>query len=120
MIEIIENLPENVIGFTAKGKVTGEDYENVLVPAVEEKLKKHGKIRLIYHLGDDFESFEAHALWEDAKVGLSHLTSWEKIAVITDKEWIKGATKVFGFLMNCEVKNFNDNQLQEAIEWISD
>ena len=39
MIKTIKDLPSNVLGFEASGAVTGKDYESVLVPAVEAKLK---------------------------------------------------------------------------------
>ena len=35
MLEPISGLPDNALGFTTKGKVTSEDYETVLIPAVE-------------------------------------------------------------------------------------
>ena len=40
MIELIPDLPENVLGFSAKGEVTVEDYETVLIPAVEARIKR--------------------------------------------------------------------------------
>jgi len=99
MLEIIEGLPDNAVGFTAKGNVTAEDYETVLIPAVEEKLKKHEKVRLLYHLGEEFERFEAGAMWDDAKVGLGHITDWEKIAIVTDVNWIQQAGKILRLSM---------------------
>jgi hypothetical protein len=35
MIVEIPGLPDNVLGFAAKGTVTANDYETVLLPAVE-------------------------------------------------------------------------------------
>ncbi len=123
MLEPIEGLPDNALGFTAKGDVTGEDYETVLIPAVEEKLKTQDKIRLLYHLGEDFKRFEAGAMWDDAKVGLAHITDWEKIAIVTDVNWIQQAGKIFGFAIETmsvqgDVKVFHNNELEQAIEWI--
>jgi hypothetical protein len=118
MIEMMTNQPNNILAFTAHGQVTGEDYESVLIPAVEAKLEEIDKIRLLYHLDSDFSGFEAEALWDDAKVGLQHLTAWEKIAVVSDNQWMVGATKVFGFIMPCPVKVFAGNQLENAIEWL--
>ncbi len=114
-----------LLGFTAKGNVTSEDYETVLIPAVEEKLKKHEKVRLLYHLGDEFEKFEAGAMWDDAKVGLGHITNWEKIAIVTDVNWIEQAGKIFGFAIETmsvsgDVKVFHNSELEEAIKWIGD
>jgi len=125
MLEIIEGLPDNAVGFTAKGNVTAEDYETVLIPAVEEKLKKHEKVRLLYHLGEEFERFEAGAMWDDAKVGLGHITDWEKIAIVTDVNWIQQAGKIFGFAIETmsasgDVKVFHNSELEDAIKWIGE
>ena len=118
MIELIPDLPDNVVGFTAKGEVTADDYESVIIPTVETKLKEYGKIRLLYHLGPDFTGFTTHAMWDDAKVGLHHITAWEKIALVSDVNWICGTAKCFGFVMPGHVKAFSNNQLSEAKEWI--
>ena len=50
MIEIIEGLPNNVVGIAVKGRVTKQDCYDVLMPAVEESLKSHDNIRLYYEL----------------------------------------------------------------------
>ena len=84
MIEKIPNLPDNVLGFTAKGTVTARDYDSVIIPAVEALFTQHRKIRLLYHLGQDFSGFETAAVWDDTKLGLKHLTGWEKMAVVSN------------------------------------
>ena len=48
----MNDLPENILGVSAEGKVTGKDYETILIPAVEVKFKTHKKIRMLYQLGD--------------------------------------------------------------------
>ncbi len=125
MLEPIEGLPDNALGFTAKGDVSAQDYENVLIPAVEEKLKTHDKVRLLYHLGNEFNKFEAGAMWDDAKVGLAHITDWERIAIVTDVNWIQQAGKIFGFAIETmsvpgNVKVFHNHELDNAIEWIGE
>lgn len=119
MIEILTDLPDDVLGFNASGTVTGRDYETILIPAVEEKLKKHKQISLLYHLGKDFEGFEAEAMWDDMKVGLHHITAWKRIAVITDVDWIRTATKVMGFVMPATVRVFTTEQADDARTWVS-
>lgn len=120
MIERIAELPENVLGFTAKGTVTAADYETVLVPAVEASLAQRPRVRLLYHLGSEFSGFEAGALWDDAKVGLRHLGAWERIALVTDVEWIRIATKALGFAMPGQVRVFSDGELAAAKAWLSE
>lgn len=118
MIERIDNLPTNVLGFAATGTVTSKDYESVIIPAVEEMLSRQNKVRFLYHLGPEFSGFEAGAMWDDAKIGLKHFTSWEKIAVITDVEWIRLSGNVFGLLMPAHVRMFHNSELAEAKAWI--
>ena len=120
MITPIPNLPEHTVGFTASGKVTGTDYESTIIPTVEAALKNHLEVNLIYHLGPDFEGFDAAAVWDDAKLGLSHITSWNRIAVVTDIAWIGTGVRAAGFLMPCEVKLYPNAELQSALDWVSD
>ncbi len=119
MVEIMQGMPDNVVAVSAGGKVTGEDYERVLIPLIEEKLKKYDKIRMLYRLGPEYSGFTAEAMWDDAKVGIRHMTAFEKVAVVSDVGWIVNATKFFSFMMPCPVKVFGNEQLDEAKSWIS-
>lgn len=119
MVELVAGLPENVLGFRGIGRVTSEDYERVLIPAVEAKLAENKKLRLLYYLGEDFEGFDAGAMWDDTKVGLRHITAWERIAIVTDVEWLRVSAKIFGFVMPAHVRVFKNSEIDEAIEWVS-
>jgi hypothetical protein len=118
MIDIIPGTPENLVIAVAHGKVTGYDYDIVLIPAIEAKLKTHRKIRFLYQLDDDFQGFSAEAFWDDAKLGFGHLTAFEAIAVVTDVHWIADAVKFFGFFLHCPAKAFSNHDLTSAKEWI--
>jgi hypothetical protein len=120
MIEMIPDLPDNVLGFTAKGTVTANDYESVIIPAVEERFARHEKIRLLYHIGDEFTGFEAAAMWDDTKVGMKHLADWERIAIVSDVEWLKVVIKAFGLAIPGQVRVFHNSELAEATRWISE
>ena len=119
MIELVQGLPANVVGVRGSGEITADDYRNVLIPAVEEKLSAHGRIRLLYVLDSNVEGYSASAAWEDAKIGMKHLTAWDRIAVVTDIDWIESAIKAVGFALPCEVRLFDDDELDDAREWIS-
>lgn len=120
MIELITDLPDRVLGVKASGDVTADDYRDVLVPALEEKLQAHKKARLLYVLGDSFSGYTGGAAWEDAKVGMKHLTDFERVAVVTDVDWVENMVKAFGFALPGEVRVFDDDELQAAREWISE
>jgi len=111
-------LPTNVLGVSGEGKITGADYENVLMPELEKKLKTNKKIRMLYQLGNGFTGFEMSAMLDDARIGMKHLSAWEKIALVSDHETINSFAKFFGYLMTCEVRIFKNDELDKAKKWI--
>ena len=120
MIELLQNMSPNVVAVLASGQVTGEDYETVLVPAIEKALVTHKKIRLLYQLGPEFKKFTTTALWDDAKVGFHHLTDFERVAVVSDVGWIVAMVKGIGLTLPCELHTFGNNELEQATLWINE
>lgn len=120
MIEIIPSLPDRVMGFSARGLVTARDYRSVIIPAVDTMSTRHGRIRLLYHLGPDFSGFDTAALWQDAKIGVRYLHAWDRIAVVSDVRWVTAATRLFGFLLHGEVRTFRNNELAAARKWLTE
>lgn len=119
MIEFVGGFPDNVVAVNCTGRITRNDYEHTLIPAVESKLKKHDKLRLLYRVGPEFDGIDPGAILEDAKVGFAHLSRWERVAVVTDVEWLRLATRAFAFLLPCPVKFFNISQDSDARAWIA-
>ena len=118
MIEALKGFPARVLVFSWKGHVTKHDYENVLIPAVEQALEREGKIRLYYLIDTDFSGFERGAGLDDFKVGIEHLARWERIAVVTDLEWIGYTFRAFSFVIPGVVKVFRVDEKAKARKWI--
>jgi hypothetical protein len=119
MLTTIEGLPDSVVGFEASGKVTADDYRDVLEPAVEAALKGAEKVRLLYVFDDDVTGMTAGAAWQDTKVGLGHYTRWEKVAVVTNREWLRHSVDIFGYLIPGEIKAFTVSEKSDALAWIA-
>ena len=120
MIEKIPDLPANVLGFAAKGTVTAKDYESVIIPEVEAMFSRQDKVRFLYHLGEDFSGIDAAAAWDDTKLGLKHLTGWERVALVSDVGWIRSAVRIFGLVIPGPVRVFHNGELAEAKRWIQE
>lgn len=119
MIERIEGAPNGVLAFRAVGEVHSEDYEQVLDPAVQAVIDAGEKVRLVYVLGEELEGISSGAAWEDTKLGMGHLTSWERMAVVTNRDWIEHGVKLFGWMVPGKVKVFSTEELAEAMSWAS-
>jgi SpoIIAA-like len=96
VIEALTNFPDNVIAIACHGHVTKADYETVLIPDIEDKLSRHKKVRIYCEIAPDYVGLDPGAVWEDTKVGFSHLRDWERAAMVTDVEWMRHAAKLFG------------------------
>lgn len=118
MIEALDGFPANVVAIRASGSVSKADYDRVLVPLAEKAFAGHGKVSVYYEVGSDFAGFDPGAMWADFKLGLGHLTGWQKAAVVTDVAWLQQATYFFSFVMPVEMRSFGLAQAEEAKGWI--
>ena len=100
------------------GQVTKDDYDNVLVPAIESALKDHDGLRLLFLMGADFTGYDMGAMWADSKFGLTYWSGFERIAVATDTAWVSVAMRAFAPLMPCPLKVFPLAETDDARRWL--
>lgn len=117
MIRVLSDMPVGVLGLEAIDDVEEEDYRNVLVPAVEAAIAEHGRVRLVYVLGPEFDEYEGEAVWEDLKLGARHASSFERIAVVTDARWVGPAMKLFSILFPGQARAFPLAEREAATRW---
>lgn len=120
MLRLIPDLPSNVVGMEAVGKVEADDYRDVLDPAVAAAVQAHGKIGFLYVMGDEYEGFTPGAMWQDTKVGLGDRKHWERIAVVSDHEHLTGALHAFTWMFPGEIRTYSMSQLDDAKSWLSE
>lgn len=118
MFKLIEDLPPGVLGIEATGKVTHEDYQNILIPRAEAMIAK-GPAKLLYVAGKDFEGYELEALWDDSAFGVKHWHDFTRVAVVANQAWLRAAVTMFKPFLPCEVRLFNLGDLAAAKTWIT-
>lgn len=118
-IELVPALPDDVLGFVAKGELHRSDYRSVIDPVIQDALSRHDKISVLYVLGVDFEGFSGGAIWADSEIGMGHLGRFRRIAVVTDQAWIRHSVGLFGHLMPGEVRVFSVAEEPDASEWLT-
>ena len=118
MLKLIEDLPPTVLGVEASGKVTHEDYQNILIPNAEAMMAK-GPINMLYVIGDDFTGYELGALWDDGAFGVKHWHDFSRIAVVADNAWLRAAVGMFKPFFPHEVRLFHLSDLAAAKAWLA-
>jgi len=81
--------------------------------------KPDKKISVLYHISSNFIGFDLSAMFDDAKFGIKHLSSFERIAFVSDHPKINSLVKFFSHIIPSEVRIFKDAELEEAKKWIS-
>ena len=115
MLELIEGLPGNVVGIAVSGRLTMQDCQDVLVPAMQKSLKRHDKIRLYYELNSRFPG----AAWDELDLGLEHASRCERVAIVTDIGWVRLTVKALRFLIPSKIRVFATDQAEEGRAWIA-
>jgi SpoIIAA-like len=118
MIKLLSGFPDNVLALACVGQVTRQDYDSVLIPAVQAALERHPKLRLYYEVTPQFTGVTAGAMWEDFIVGVEHWSRWERLAVVTDVEWMRFTVNAFRFLLPGRMRVFAGSESTEARRWI--
>ncbi len=119
MIEVLPQSHGNTMVLKATGKLTDQDYKDTLIPNLESIIRKHGKARLLLDISEDFQGWEAAAMWDDARFGVAHRKDFEKLGVIGGPRWIEWGLKLGGLLISAEVKCFSSSEHGQALSWIS-
>lgn len=120
MITVTPVTAEGILEIELSGTLTADDYRDTLIPAMDEAAASLGRLRLLLRFGGDFSGFTARAAWADAKLGMRHWSGFERIAVVTDTDWIENMVQVMGFVMPGAVETFDGDELDEARRWLTE
>jgi hypothetical protein len=117
MLKFIDEMPEDVLGIEAIGKVTHADYRDSLMPEVQKRLST-GPLKLLYVIDPEFTGYEPMAIMDDAALGIRHWREFPFIALVTDIDWIRNAVRMFVPFFPGEVRLFHISETEDAINWI--
>lgn len=118
MISKMENVPANMVGFTAQGEVTKDDF--IMVEnEVKRLVDKTDKLNYLLCLENSPADFTAGAWLQDALLGIKNLTKWNRAAIVSDSEGVQKFTDGFSKVMPGEFRGYPKSQLSEAIAWTS-
>lgn len=116
MIETMEQLPEGILGFRVSGQITESDYTGVLKPALDAVIQRGDEVRIVIEF-PEWSGMTGGAVWEDLKLGIERFTKWKRIALVTDVDWMRHATNLFGWMTPGDVKTFKVTERDAAIAW---
>ncbi|WBP96847.1 STAS/SEC14 domain-containing protein [Mycolicibacterium neoaurum] len=119
MIEILTDMPAGVTGIRVSGRISGEELRTF--QPVMEALGKAAEIRIVEVIDPDYQGFGPGGLTEDLKMGfgalLHHHSAFKRIAVVSDKDWVRHTMHAIGWMVPGELAVFGADELDRAAQW---
>ncbi|GAS93568.1 protein of unknown function [Mycolicibacterium canariasense] len=119
MIEVMSDMPDGVTGIRVSGRISGDDLR-AFTPTME-RLGRSGEIRIVEVIAPDYEGFGPGGLAADLKLGfgalLQHHSAFNRIAVVSDKEWVRHTLHALAWMVPGELALFTLDRLAEAKRW---
>lgn len=119
MIEFLPETEGNAVAIKASGELTHEDYRDTLIPGLESRIARQGRVNVFVEFDEDFEGWNLQSAWDDASFGLSHRSDFNNFAVVGGPAWVRWCLKLSAFLINGEVRFFDPVQREDAVAWIN-
>ncbi|MFA0412971.1 STAS/SEC14 domain-containing protein [Vibrio renipiscarius] len=106
------------LSIKAVGKLTHDDYQR-LVPMLDAALAKieQPKVKVFFD-ATEFEGWELRAAWDDFKLGMSHGSEFDRVALYGSHGWQEWAAKVGSWFINGDIRSFEE--YDEAVAWLMD
>ena len=119
MLKTMRDMPPGTIGFEAIGKVEDDDWEDAVEPLLRREIADGHSVRLLYLLGPGSGDVEGDAMAKDTKFRARHASSFERVAIVSDEDWMRPAVKVLSVLMPGHARAFPVRELDAAKAWLS-
>ncbi len=120
MLQRMRDLPAGTIGFEAIGEVEDDDWEETVEPVLRHEIADGQKIRLLYLLGAEARDVESDAVTADTGFRARHATSFERVAVVSDEDWMRPAVRALSALLPGKAKAFRVHDLAAAKAWLAE
>lgn len=120
MIEILPNLPSNMVGFKTTGKVTQENFLNIVDPVVREVVARTGELNYLMIIEGPLSDWTIGAWLQDALLGIMEISKWNRVAIVSDSNALTMFTDIFSFFVPGTFKGFYNEQLPHAIHWVAE
>ncbi len=112
-------MPARAIGFEAVGEVEDNDWEEAVEPVLRQEIAAGRNVRLLYLIGTEAREIEGDAMSADTGFRVRHATSYERVAVVSDEDWIRPALRALAFLLPGKAQGFRVRDLAEAKSWLA-
>ncbi|OBB27892.1 hypothetical protein A5776_19860 [Mycolicibacterium elephantis] len=119
MIEFEPTTAADALVVHARGKLTSQDYREVLAPRVRSMLDRTPTLKVMFVIDEDFEGWTLAAAWANTVFDFKHRRDFAKVAMVGAPRWEQWCVNVAAsLLMTGQLATFRRDELPQAWEWL--
>ena len=118
MLRRMTDMPPGTLGFEAVGEVEDDDWEEAVEPVLRDEIAAGRDVRLLYLIGPQSRGVEGDAMRADTGFRARHATSFERVAVVSDEDWMRPALRALSALLPGKARGFHVRELDDAKAWL--
>lgn len=121
MIKKIQFSEPDILGFEVDGRVSEAAFVNMMQELIP-KIDSPGNIKLYIEI-PRYEGTDWEVIWGSLKFAFAKLKTYfekvDKIALVTDKTWLRfAATVEYSLIPAIKEKSFEFSEKEDALKWI--
>ncbi|MEJ8279677.1 STAS/SEC14 domain-containing protein [Pseudonocardia spirodelae] len=120
MIEVLHDLPRGVFGLRVDGRLTAQDYEQVVEPLVASARRADDRLRCLVEIDEGFRGLTPGAMLDDLRLGLDTVGAYDGVAVLTRSAGLRRAAEWTARLVPFPVRVFRPGDRSRAAQWLAD
>lgn len=110
------NIADDTVGFVFENAITHDDV-NEIQRKMKSTMAAYDNINL-YLEEDEVDDIKMSAFMDQVIFDMKHSTNIRKIAIVSDRKWIKAVTLIKDTLVQANVEAFTLKERVDAICWI--
>ncbi|WP_020007508.1 STAS/SEC14 domain-containing protein [Salinicoccus albus] len=116
MIKINESDYPNIVSLEVDGNLTKEDAEKA-DGFIKEHYGEDASVNALIYV-KNIEGASPGGILKGAVMDIKHWNQYGKFAVVTDTAWIEEGVKFADIAPGIEMKQFDKDQVDQALEWL--
>ena len=121
MIQELNIGNEKVIGWRMEGKIEEADYGAAL-DSLKQRMEKSENVSIYMEI-PEMPGLTPQTIWDSLKFGFSNVKEFvksiDRVAVVTDKDWLKTYTSIESRLIpGVEERAFSFEDAEKARDWV--
>ncbi|MFL9835810.1 STAS/SEC14 domain-containing protein [Chryseobacterium terrae] len=113
MISLLNDAPENVAAFSASGNISLADFDSIIIPHVEKKMKRFNELNYLLYLNNNLPKTDVDVWLSHSLLKLNKISLCNRAAIVSDDF---GLQKITALHTN-KFKIFSSDNIYGALHW---